>query len=258
MITRIWHGKTKKEDADIYRQYVIDTGIKEYLRTNGNIDAQIWQKDEDGITHIWTVTKWKDFDSIKKFSGDGFQKAKYYPEDEKYLLEFEPYVEHYRTFAFSNNKIKDFIKQIEELNDGDNWTEESFLKKINSIEKEKIYVRPVPGKHSAAEILWHCIYWRKVVLKRMEGDFEFEIKTENEQNFLSLELLKQKGLQNLLADFKETSDSLINFLKSKRDDFLENEYKPGYTYKYMVEGLISHDYYHLGQIGLVISILREK
>lgn len=258
MITRIWHGKTKKEIADTYRQYVSDTGIKEYLETDGNLDTQIWQKDENGITHIWTVTRWKDFNSIKKFAGEDFQKAKYYPEDKKYLLEFEPNVDHYITFTFSNSKIKSLIKQIEELNDGENWTDENFLKKINSVEEEKIFAQPVPGKHSVAEILWHCIYWRKVVLKRMEGDFEFEKRTEKEQNFLSLELLKQKGLKNLLADFRESSDQLINYLKTKGDNFLDNEYKPGYTNKYLVEGLISHDYYHLGQIGFVIVLLKHK
>lgn len=255
MITRIWHGKTKKEDAEIYRQYVIDTGVSEYLETEGNLDTRIWQKDEDGITHIWTVTCWKNFDSIKKFAGDDFQKAKYYPEDKKYLLDFEPQVEHYRTDHFTNNNIKIFIKQIEELYDGENWSDVGFMKKINSIEEEKVFSQPVTGKHSVAEILWHCIYWRKAVLKRMQGDPEFEKKTEKEQNFLSLELLKQKGLKNILADFKEANDLLIDFLKSKRDDFLEIEYKPGYSHRYMVEGIISHDYYHLGQIGYVISLL---
>jgi uncharacterized damage-inducible protein DinB len=256
MITRIWHGKTKKENADNYRQYVTDSGVKEYQQTDGNLDTQIWQKDEDGITHIWTVTQWKDFNSIKKFAGEDFQKAKYYPKDKEYLLEFEPNVEHYKTYTFSNSQIKSFIKQIEELNEGNNWAEAD-LRKIHSVEEEKIFVQPVPGKHSVAEILWHCIYWRKVIVKRMEGDLEFEKKTEKEQNFLSLELLKQKGLKNLLADFKEAGDFLINFLKTKRDNFLENEYKPGYTFKYIVEGLISHDYYHLGQIGYVISLLKQ-
>ena len=257
MITRIWHGKTKKEDADIYRQYVIETGISEYQKVEGNLDTQIWQKDEDGITHIWTVTRWKDLDSIKEFAGDEYQKAKYYPEDKKYLLEFEPNVEHYETYTFSNSKIKSFIKQIEELNDGTNWTEAD-LRKIYSIEEEKLFIQPVTGKHSAAEILSHIIHWRRVIVKGMEGELEFEKKTENEQNFLSLELLKQKGIKNLLAEFKEAGEQLINFLKTKRDDFLEKEYKPGYTNKYMVESLISHDYYHLGQIGYVIALLKHK
>lgn len=256
MITRIWHGKTKKEDADTYRQYVSDTGIKEYLETDGNLDIQIWQKDENDTTHIWTVTRWKDFDSIKKFAGEDFQKAKYYPEDKKFLREFEPLVEHYKTFTFSNSRIKNIIKQIEELNEGNNWTEAD-LKKVHSIEEKKLFIQPVPGKHSAAEILSHIIYWRNVVVKRMEGDFEFEKKTEKEQNFLSLKLLNQKGLKSLLAEFKESGDLLINFLKSKSDDFLDNEYKNGHSNQYMIESLIFHDYYHLGQIGYVISLLKQ-
>ncbi|MGA9292437.1 MAG: DinB family protein [Ignavibacteriaceae bacterium] len=255
MITRIWHGKTKKKDADTYRKYVSENGIKEYLETDGNLDTQIWQKDENDITHIVTVTCWKDFDSIKKFAGDDFQKAKYYPEDKKYLLELEPHVDHYKSFTFSNGRIKNLIKQIKGLNDGDNWAEAD-LRKINLIEEKKLFVQPVPGKHSAAEILSHIIYWRNVIVRGMEGDFEFGKKTEKEQNFLSLELLKQKGLKRLLADFKESGDLLINFLKTKSDDFLDNEYKTGYTNQYMIESLISHDYYHLGQIGYVIALLK--
>ncbi len=255
MITRIWHGKTKKEDADIYRQYVSDTGINEYLETDGNLDAQIWQKDENDITHIWTITRWKDLDSIKKFAGKDFQRAKYYPEDKKYLLELEPHVDHYNSFIYSDYKIKSLIKKIKEINDGDNWAEAD-LRKIHSIEEKKLFIQPVSGKHSAAEIISHIIYWRKAVVKRMEGDFEFEKKTEKEQNFLSLELLKQKGLKSLLADFKESGDLLINFLKTKRDDFLDIGYTTHYTNQYIIESLISHDYYHLGQIGYVISLLK--
>jgi heme-degrading monooxygenase HmoA len=95
MITRIWHGKTKKEDAKKYREYVIETGILEYKSIKGNLGAQIWQRDDGDITHICTVSWWEDYASIKSFAGKDFKKAKYYDEDKKYLLEFEPEVTHY-------------------------------------------------------------------------------------------------------------------------------------------------------------------
>ena len=257
MITRIWHGKTKKEYSEIYRQYVIDTGIKEYQNTIGNLDSQIWQIDENDITHIWTVTHWKDVESIKAFAGDDYQKAKYYPEDEKYLLEIEPSVEHYNTYVFSNVQIKNYIKQIEELYYGENWTDENFIKKLDTLEAQNAFVQPAPDKHSVAEILWHCIYWRKVVLRRMQGDFEFEKDTEKEQNFLPLQELKQKGWKNLLSEFKDIQAELIDFLKSKNDNFLEKEYHKGYKNMHIIEGIIFHDYYHLGQIGFVLSLLQK-
>jgi hypothetical protein len=46
------------------------------------------------------VTEWDSYDSIKKFAGNYFQKAKYYPADKKYLLEFEENVVHYETFEY--------------------------------------------------------------------------------------------------------------------------------------------------------------
>lgn len=100
MITRIWHGKTKAEHAEIYRSYVEETGVKEYKQTKGNLGVQIWQRQDGAITHIWTVTTWDNFKSIKDFAGDDIEKAKYYDEDEKYLLEFEPTVMHCETYEY--------------------------------------------------------------------------------------------------------------------------------------------------------------
>lgn len=101
MIVRIWHGRTKTADAETYRQFVIETGMKEYTSTEGNLGAQIWQHREGEITHIWTVSWWKNVESIKAFAGDEIEKAKYYDDDKKYLLEFEPNVVHYDAFDFA-------------------------------------------------------------------------------------------------------------------------------------------------------------
>lgn len=100
MIVRIWHGRTKTSDANKYRDYVIETGMAGYRATKGNIAAQIWQQQEGAITHIYTVSWWDGYDSIKAFAGEAYEKAKYYEEDEKYLLEFEPAVQHYECWDF--------------------------------------------------------------------------------------------------------------------------------------------------------------
>lgn len=257
MITRIWHGRTKKDEAEIYRHLVVETGIKDYLKTEGNLGAQILQRDEENETHFYTVTQWKDYESIKSFAGENYNKPKYYPKDDKYLLEKETEVKHFETYSFSNYQIKNYIRQVEELYDGDNWTGENFINKLTSIDKEKAFEQPAEGKHSVAEVLWHCIHWRNILIKRMEGDWEFGKAIEEEQNFLSSDILKKKGWKKLLSDFEKSQKSLINFLKNKNDNFLNEEYKPGYNNKYIIEGVIFHDYYHLGQIGFIISLLNK-
>jgi heme-degrading monooxygenase HmoA len=66
----------------------------------GNPGAQVWQKPEGDITHIWTISWWEDFESIRAFAGGDMEKAKYYEEDKGYLLELEPSVAHCECFGF--------------------------------------------------------------------------------------------------------------------------------------------------------------
>jgi heme-degrading monooxygenase HmoA len=99
-ITRIWHGMTKAEHANEYLKYVEETGMKEYRMVNGNISAKLLRRIEGNTCHFLTVTEWDSYDSIKTFAGNNFQKAKYYPADKEYLLEFEEKVVHYETYEY--------------------------------------------------------------------------------------------------------------------------------------------------------------
>ena len=99
MITRLWHGRTKVEDADVYLKYIQETGLKDYLSVPGNISAKILRKIDGEQCHFYTLTEWEDIESIKGFAGTDYSKARYYPEDRKYLLEFEEEVQHFETYS---------------------------------------------------------------------------------------------------------------------------------------------------------------
>ncbi len=99
-ITRMWHGVTKAEHADEYLAYVERTGMKEYRAVKGNLSAKLLRRIEGDQCHFLTVTEWDSYESIQRFAGEHFQKAKYYPEDKKYLLEFEENVVHFETFEY--------------------------------------------------------------------------------------------------------------------------------------------------------------
>ena len=99
-ITRIWHGVTRAEHADEYLKYVEDTGMTEYRRVKGNLSAKLLRRIEGDECHFLTVTEWDSYESIKKFAGENYFKAKYYELDRNYLLEFEENVVHYETFEY--------------------------------------------------------------------------------------------------------------------------------------------------------------
>jgi heme-degrading monooxygenase HmoA len=67
----------------------------------GNISVHILERPEGDVTHFVTMTFWESMASIRGFAGDDVEAAKYYPEDQDFLLEFEPNVAHYEVVGQS-------------------------------------------------------------------------------------------------------------------------------------------------------------
>jgi heme-degrading monooxygenase HmoA len=107
MIARIWHGVTQAADANDYLNYINQTGIPDYRGTPGNRGAFVLRRVEGDQAHFLTLSLWDSIESIKQFAGADYERARYYPEDEKYLLEFEARVQHYEIFGGGNEAILD-------------------------------------------------------------------------------------------------------------------------------------------------------
>jgi heme-degrading monooxygenase HmoA len=98
MIARIWRGAVRPEDADEYAEYathVRDTGIEHYRSTPGNAGAWILRRQVGHLTEILTFSLWEDMTAVRAFAGDDPAQAVYYPDDDRFLVERSPLVEHY-------------------------------------------------------------------------------------------------------------------------------------------------------------------
>lgn len=101
MIARLWHGRVPSAKADAYRQFVNGRAIPDYRSVPGNLGVHILERREGEVTHFITLTFWESLDAIRAFAGADVDKAKYYPEDAEFLLEFEPRVQHYEVVGKS-------------------------------------------------------------------------------------------------------------------------------------------------------------
>jgi heme-degrading monooxygenase HmoA len=99
MIARIWHGRTRASDFDRYSDFLRTVAIPDYSATPGFISLTFLRKIEGEEAHFTLITYWKNFEVIRNFAGDDVDKAKYYPEDDQFLLKFEDCVQHYEVFA---------------------------------------------------------------------------------------------------------------------------------------------------------------
>jgi heme-degrading monooxygenase HmoA len=95
MIARIWRGATAADRAQEYLKYLRDTGVADYRKTPGNHGVQILMRTHDGRTDFTILSYWDSMDAIRAFAGDDPEVSRYYPEDDEYLIEKYPNVEHH-------------------------------------------------------------------------------------------------------------------------------------------------------------------
>jgi heme-degrading monooxygenase HmoA len=95
VIVRLWHGRVPTEKAPRYREFLNARAIPDYRSVPGNVSVHVLERADGAITHFITMTIWQDLAAIQGFAGTHVDTAKYYPEDQDFLLEFEPTVVHY-------------------------------------------------------------------------------------------------------------------------------------------------------------------
>ncbi len=105
-VLREWRAEIRRALKDSYVQYVKATGLAAYLRTPGNLGAAVAVRDLDlERSEIVTLSWWTDVEAIKAFAGADIGRARYYPEDDRFLLTRPERVLHYEATAPASDGV---------------------------------------------------------------------------------------------------------------------------------------------------------
>ncbi len=69
---------------------MIERAAPDYQSIGGLIKLYFTRHDEGDIAHFMLITIWESLESVREFAGVDPSQAKYYPEDDRYLLERNP------------------------------------------------------------------------------------------------------------------------------------------------------------------------
>jgi len=157
--------------------------------------------------------------------------------------------------------IDDLIAELLQIQRGKNWIGVNFQQKLKSLSEEEFYHQE-NGMHSIAEIISHLITWRKETIIKINTG-KGTITDDHPSNWQSNEGLKSIGKHQLLRKYEESLVQLVEPLRRKNDSFLDETYfdtdfKGYYPYSFVLKGMIHHDLYHLGQIGLIIKLMKAR
>ncbi len=160
-----------------------------------------------------------------------------------------------------NVSIESIILQLKDIQDGKNWMGANFSRKLGMISQEEAFVRPMPNLHSVAEIISHLTVWRKETIVKIETG-KGTLTDDSEENWLPNHKLKEIGWNKIRAEYRDSLSKMIELLQTKNDSFLNEKYydtdfKGYYPYQFVIHGMLHHDIYHLGQLGIIIKFLKE-
>lgn len=151
-------------------------------------------------------------------------------------------------------ETQQIIHSLREVLYGEPWYGQSFFSVVKDIDVSIVYERP-EGQHSLIDLLYHMITWTEFA----ENIFD-ETKSKSIKSFEDMDWRKidpeEHGWEKGIEVFKQINENIISQLLTKEDPFLENlvdERK--YNVRFLLNGLLQHHIYHLGQIAYVKKLL---
>lgn len=145
-----------------------------------------------------------------------------------------------------NKEIERIIDLLKRTTDGYAWHGPDIRTVLDDVSLVQAVLR-INGGHSIAELIHHITMWRIFAIKKLQGEDSFDITLES--NFKRIESVSEEEWKELLDNLRHSQEALIHEL-SERNDSLLDEQVPGRSYNFYVllQGIIQHDIYHLGQM----------
>ncbi|UCH57732.1 MAG: DinB family protein [Candidatus Bathyarchaeota archaeon] len=135
----------------------------------------------------------------------------------------------------------------------DSWDAGSVNEILSGINVEEASSRPLEGRHSIWELMLHMEIWKRVARKALEGEKMGRISPE--EDWPPMGDVSEEEWAREVEGLKEEHEALVGAPTHMSDEHLGGTLpRRSYTFYTLLQGVIHHDIYHLGQI----AILKDK
>jgi uncharacterized damage-inducible protein DinB len=154
-----------------------------------------------------------------------------------------------------NKEVQSIIRTLENVLNGQPWYGKPVYKILEEVDPVRVSVKPNQSGHSLLELLYHMNTWAEFTLQSLQGQKITGMSDFEKDDWRIIDPSRhtwEKGL----ADFKTTHEKIISQLSEKEDEFLKQivDHR-GYNFRFLLNGLIQHNIYHLGQIAYINKFL---
>ena len=136
------------------------------------------------------------------------------------------------------------------------WYGEGIMTKLKSLPAEIANENIAIIGYTVGRYLRHMLAWREYALGYLRGEDVPEIPLDSPHDWPE----GKESLAQLLLQLEESQETLLDELSKALPESFKTKYHPEspYTLGELMQGVIYHDIYHLGQIALLIRLREEQ
>jgi heme-degrading monooxygenase HmoA len=97
LITRVWRGWTRADQADHYHDHYRDDVVPALRDIPGFLGARLLHRNVGDETEFVSLTFFESLDAVRRFAGPGYETAVIADEARRVLVRFDETVAHYET-----------------------------------------------------------------------------------------------------------------------------------------------------------------
>jgi heme-degrading monooxygenase HmoA/uncharacterized damage-inducible protein DinB len=258
MIARSWDGLTRAAQADAYAEYIQGTGFKDLLATAGNRGVYLLRRREGDSTRFRVMSLWDSMEGIRRFAGDEPERARYYPDDERFLTALDPNVEHFEVVSEGGTRTAGaaeagaLARELETLGRGDTWHGPALAELLVGVSAATASARPIASAHTIWELVLHVTAWSDVFRRRLEGE---AVEEPEAGDFPEPPAATRQAWGRAMQKLFESHRALTARVARLSDAELARRI-PGRDFdaRFQVRAAIRHVVYHSGQMGLLRKI----
>lgn len=154
-----------------------------------------------------------------------------------------------------NQEISRIVKSLTGNLTGKGWFGNNLKQQLEGVSAEKATKIPQNLSHSIAEIIVHMMAWRLFIIEKLNGNAEYEV-WETDLDWVKIPQLNEPDWQNLQNQLAENQALLIKTIIEKAEDLFDTKVDGReYNFRLMLNGIVQHDIYHIGQISIVRKLV---
>lgn len=136
--------------------------------------------------------------------------------------------------------------------DGTPWHGSNLSDVLAGIDARTAVRRIQADTHNICELVIHLSRWREFAIRKLEGDADFDIVLGSAADWPVCHQADDHPWQAALEHLADTQQRLLALIADRTEEQLVQPV-PGKNYNFLVlmHGIIHHDLYHGGQIGLL-------